>query len=818
MESTAPISSIKSPPSQAAIVIIGGGVMGCSIAYHLAKEGVTDVVMLEKGELTSGSTWHAAGQITHSVSNFSLLQCIKYNLELYSKLEKETGQSVTMHNCGSLRMIYDEDELDWQKHILSVIKNFNLPGEIVSPKRVKELHPFYNTDGIIAGLHTPGDGHLDPAGLAFALAKGAKQMGVGVFTYCRATSVKKDGAEWLVSTEKGDIRCKHVVNAGGTYARQMALELGYDLPTTSMTHHYFITDKIPEFAALEKELPVVRDDRMVSGYLRMEQQSGLIGIYEKSDTNHIWEDGTPWQSEHELFEADYDRVAPWLEKALERFPILGTVGIKRAIHGAISHPPDGNPLIGPVPGLSNYWACCGIQIGIGWGPGLTRQLAKWIVHGSADISMRAFDPRRFGKYANQNYQVKKAHEDYSLRHEIPFPHFSRVAERPIRKSALYDILKEKGAVFEEIHGWERPRWFAPQDTAAEDIYSFRRNQTLHTIVASEANAVRNDAGVIDMSAFTKVMLTGADSAAFVNRIIPSRLPAVGKIVLSHLLCRNGRVDIEVSISRLSDDEFYIICASFFEEHIIDKLNELTNADEAIAINNLTSDWGTIALAGPKARDILSQITDDAVDNDNFPWLRVKKITIDGCLVWAFRLSYAGELGWELHAAQADILRCYNKLFEMGKAQGLRDYGTFAMNSLRMEKAYLGSSELTNEVTLPEAQLMHHVDMNKEDFFAKAAVEKSLTHLRWKCVYLQIEDDGKNDGNGNEAIFAEGKRVGSITSISFGHTTQQLLAFAYIHPDYAEVGTSLSVFIMNEERKATILPCAVYDAKSKKPRG
>ncbi|MEM6355454.1 MAG: FAD-dependent oxidoreductase, partial [Pseudomonadota bacterium] len=412
-------------PSHSRVVIIGGGIMGCGLAYHLAHEGWTDIVLLEKAELTSGSTWHAAGQITHSTSSFGLGKCVGYNIDLYSKvLEAETGQSVTWHGCGSLRLAYTADEVDWLKQTISVGRGLGFPMEIVGPDEVRALHPFYNLKGVRAALHTPDDGHVDPSGAAMALAKGARQLGAKIVRRCRATNVTQTPTgEWEVETELGTITCEHVVNAGGTYARQVALWSGYDLPATSMTHHYLVTDTVPEFLALDHELPVVRDDRLVSGYIRMEQKSGLIGIYEKANPNTVWEDHCPWEAENELFEADYDRIMPWLENAMDRMPILSELGIKREVHGAISHPPDGNPLIGPAPGLRNYWCCCGTQIGIGWGPGLTRELARWMVGGAAEISMREFDPRRFGALADRDYQITKAKEDYLLRHEIPFPHF-----------------------------------------------------------------------------------------------------------------------------------------------------------------------------------------------------------------------------------------------------------------------------------------------------------------------------------------------------------------------------------------------------------
>ncbi|MEM8951621.1 MAG: FAD-dependent oxidoreductase, partial [Pseudomonadota bacterium] len=502
-------------PSHARVVIIGGGIMGCGVAYHLAHEGWSDIVLLEKAELTSGSTWHAAGQITHSTSSFGLGKCVDYNIGLYSgALEAETGHAVTWHGCGSFRLAYTEDEMEWLRHTLSVGTALGFNIELVTPSRVRDLHPFYNLDGVLGALHTPDDGHVDPSGVTQGLAAGARRLGAKIIRRCRATDIRQlaNGA-WQVSTEHGDLTCEHVVNAGGTYARQMGEWSGLQLPMTSMTHHYLVTDTVPEFLGLERELPVIRDDKKVSGYIRMEQRSGLIGIYEKESPNAVGLDECPWEAENELFDADYDRIMPWLEAAMERMPIFSDLGIKREVHGAISHPPDGNPLVGPAPGVRNYWCACGTQIGIGWGPGLTRELARWMVHGSADISMREFDPRRFGSYATKEWQVVKAKEDYCLRHEIPFPHFNRLAGRPIKPSPFYERLKAKGAVFEEVFGHERPRWFATGVTSPVDHYSFRRNE-VHDIVGEEVRAVRERVGIMDITAFTKVEVRGADASSF----------------------------------------------------------------------------------------------------------------------------------------------------------------------------------------------------------------------------------------------------------------------------------------------------------------
>jgi dimethylglycine dehydrogenase len=807
-------------PSQSRVVIIGGGIMGCGLAYHLAHEGWTDVVLLEKAELTSGSTWHAAGQITHSTSSFSLGRCVGYNIELYSEaLEKETGQAVSWHGCGSFRLAYTEDERDWLEHTMSVGRALDFPMEIIGPSRIRELHPFYNLDGVIAGLHTPEDGHVDPAGATSALAQGARQLGVTIIRRCRVTGVQAEpNREWRVSTEQGEVVCEHVVNAGGTYARQIGLWTGLDIPTTSMTHHYFVTDTVPQFHELADELPVVRDDRLVSGYVRMEQKSGLIGIYEKANPNPVWLDGCPWEAENELFEPDYDRIMPWLENAMNRMPVLTDLGIKRAVHGAISHPPDGNPLIGPAPGLENYWLNCGCQIGIGWGPGLTRELARWMVHGAADISMRDFDPRRFGPYADQNYQVSKAKEDYLLRHEIPFPHLNRSDGRPVKPSALYEVLKSKGAVFEEVYGWERPRFFAGGDLAQHDHYSFRR-APWHRSVANEVQAVRKNAGIMDISAFAKVAVSGPGAAVFVDRLIPNRLPLqAGRIILTHLLNGRGRIELETTVVRLAKDCFYFTCAAFFEQRLLDHLTFRRKPHEQLTIQNLSSDWGALALNGPRSREILSACTPAPLDNTAFPWLRAQELTVDGHMLWAFRMSYAGELGWELHCSRQQLPRVYEALWQAGQSRGLSNYGSFAMNAMRLEKMFKGASELTNEVTLAEADVMRFVKLDKTDFTGKAATEASVSgDLPWICAYLEVDDDGMNDGHGGEAVLAGGECIGTVSSIAYGFGVEKLLAFAYLKPQYAIQGTRVDVVIMGQSRAATVQTEAAYDPDNLRPR-
>lgn len=789
--------------------------MGVSLAYHLGHEGWgDDTVLFEKAELTSGSTWHAAGQITHSTSSFGLGKCVDYNIGLYSGgLESETAQPVTWHGCGSLRLAYTEDEMDWLRHTLSVGRSLGFNIELVGTEVIAKLHPFYNLDGVLGALHTPDDGHVDPTNVTMAMAAGARRKGVQIIRQCRATNITQlPSGEWQVETEKGTIICEHVVNAGGTYARQIGEWSGLQLPMTSMTHHYFVTEPVPEFEALDTELPVIRDDKKVSGYIRMEQKRGLIGIYEKENPNSVWHDHCPWDYENWLFDADYDRVMPYLEESLNRMPIFANLGIQREVHGAISHPPDGNPLIGPAPGVRNYWCCCGTQIGIGWGPGLTRELARWMVHGASDISMRDYDPRRFGRYATKDWQVVKAEEDYCLRHEIPFPHFNRLAGRPIKPSPLHDLLKTKGAVHEEVYGFERPRFFA-KGIPQKDHYSFNRTP-VDDMVAAEVKAVRNSVGIMDVTAFTKVLVEGSDAYALLDRLTANQMPQkVGSIKLTHMLNRAGRIEIETTIVRMAEDQFYLVCAAFFEQRLLDHIAH-QRKDEDVKITALSSGWSALSLNGPRSRDVLAACTDADLSNAGFRWLSAKEITVAGHNIWAFRMSYAGELGWELHMPQTACLDVYNALWTAGEAHGVADYGSFAMNVMRMEKGFKGAGELTNEVTLAEADMLRFVRTDK-DYLGRDQTLK--TDLPWVCAYMEIEPDGIADGHGGEAVILDGQVVGSTASVAYGPTIGKILAFAYIKPEAAAPGTALEVVIHGAPRTAKVLGEPAYDPQSLLPR-
>ncbi len=804
--------------AQAKVVIVGGGIMGASLLYHLAHEGWTDAVLIEKAELTSGSTWHAAGQVAQSVSSYSLGRMVGYSLEHYRTIEKETGQSVTFHDCGSLRLAYSDEEVDWLKYTLSVGTTLGHPMEVIGPAEIGRLHPFYKLDGIKAALWTPEDGHLDPAGATFALAKGARQLGAQVVRHNRVTGIKQlAGGEFLVETEKGNWRAEIVVNAGGTYARQIGQWLGVDLPITCMTHHYLVTESVPEFQDLARELPVVRDDRLVSGYIRMEQKSGLIGIYEKTNPKTVWNEGTPWEAEHELFEPDYDRILPWLENAFDRMPVLAERGIKRVVHGAITHPPDGNMLLGPMPGLRNAWCCCGSQGGIAWGPGAGKYLAQWMVHGTAEISLRDYDPRRYGAFADRAYVEAKSKEDYLLRHEIPYPGRNRTEARPVKASPLYERLKQAGAIHEEVFGWERPRWFAGPDQAREDVHGFRRPHW-HAAVAREVEAVRKRVGIMDLSSFAKLEVAGPDTEAFLDRMVANRVPRkVGRMVLTHVLNHRGTVECEITLVRLAEERFYLVCAAFFEQRLADWLTQQRDR-ERVEIATVSEELGVLALQGPKAREVLGAVTQAPLGNEAFPWLSCREIEVAGVRLRALRVSYSGELGWELHVPMDGMSRVYEALWQAGERHGIANYGAYAMNAMRLEKMFKGAGELTNEVTLPEADVMRFVRLDKPGGFIgrEATAASAAGPHRWICAYLEVEA-ADADCLGAEPVFLNGAKVGAVSSGAYGPAVGKSLAFAYLKPEAAKAGTPLEVMILGERRPATVLDRPAYDPDSLLPR-
>jgi dimethylglycine dehydrogenase len=793
--------------TQARVVIIGGGMMGVGLAYHLAEAGWNDVLLIEKGELTSGSTWHAAGQCPSFIGNYNMAKIHHYGNTLYPRLEQLTGLPTGWHGCGGIRLATTPEEVDWFRHVQGFAANVGFAMEIIDPRRISELNPWLNTQGILAGAHTTLDGHVDPSSACNSMAAGARQLGAAIQRHTRVTGVNRlPSGEFRVETEKGAVTCEHVVNAAGCYAREVGKWLGVDTPITNMEHQYLVTELLAEFKDSLVELPVMRDPA-TAGYYRQEQKAGLIGIYEHSGAREAWgsRGGRPeWSSENELFAGDLDRIAPWLEKALERMPIFANAGIKRIINGAIPHTPDGNPLVGPIPGVPNAWNCCGSSIGIAQGPGCGKFLAQWMIHGDAEINMASVDPRRFGAYADQDYTRAKSFDDYHNMFETPLPGREVQAGRPARVTPLFHGLKARGAVMTEVHGWERPKYFAPPGFVEE--LQFRRTNTFD-LVGAECRAVRDRVGIMDLSSFAKFDVTGPGAEAMLDRLCANRLPKkLDGIGLSQVLSDNGRILGEWTITRLGQNRFYILTGAGAEMQARDELSFAAGPD--VTVSNVTDAFGMLLVAGPMARDTLQPLTDADLSNAAFRWLSAQEIVLAGIPVRALRVTYVGELGWEIHAPMADLARLYAAIWAAGEAHGVADFGVQAVNSLRMEKAYRGyGSELTNEITLIEADCTRFYAPEKGVFRGRAATEAvRAAGIATRLVYGEIAATDC-DIHGGEAVLLGDRVVGVCTSGAYGHATGKSLAFAYVTPDATE---GLEVVILGERRALTLLDAPAWD--------
>ncbi len=802
--------------STARIVVVGGGIMGASLLYHLAEEGCSDALLLEKDDLTCGSTWHAAGQCPSITGSYNLAKIHAYGNRLYPQLEALTGQYVGWHPCGGLRLATNERELEWLRRVLGFARNIGFGMEIVGVDEIRRLNPFLDTTGVIAAAHTTDDGHGDPSGLCRALAKGARDRGSAIERHCRVLAIRAlPSGEWEVETTQGRVTAEMVVNAAGCYAREVARMVGADAPIVNMQHHYVVTHPVPAFQERTVEIPVVRDP-YARGYLRQEQKSGLIGVYEHDGIVEAWAPrGVPdWASREELFPEDLERIAPWLERALERMPIFAEAGIRRVINGAIPHTPDGAPLLGPAAGRRNFWMCCGTSFGIAQGAGCGKYLAQWMLHGDSEINMAEFDPRRFGGYADAGYARAKVFLDYRTTFVTRAPGEEDPDGRPQRTSPLYERLRTAGAVCGEIHGWERPLWFALDGRTEQ--YSYRRNNVFE-VVAAETRALHERVGFVDTSAFAKFEITGADAAAYLDRVLANRLPRrEGGIVLTHALSPNGRIAAEVTLTRLAPDRFYAVGASASQLRDADLLRDRVRPGERVAIDDVTEALGALLVAGPRAREVLAAHSAADLSNQAFPWLSARSIEVAGIPVRALRVSYVGELGWELHAPRDALGTIYDALYGTARAMGGANVGLHAVNGMRLEKAYRGfGTELTNELTLPEAGMTRFFAPDKGEFVGRAATlaapERGL-----RIVYLEV-DARDIDARGGEPVFDGDRCVGLVTSGGYGHRVGRSLAFACVEPASAGAEHALTLLLQNERVGATVRAAPAFDPSDSRSR-
>lgn len=802
--------------SQTEVVVIGGGIGGCSALYHLTQEGITDCVLVERDELTSGTTWHSAAQVTNFGPNQTMIGLKTHSINLYQELSEDPEYPINYHHAtGGLRLATEQWHLDGYNHFLSMAKGMGVDFELLDPEECQKRHPIMSTDGLLGALWDPLDGDIDPAQLCQALARRARKAGAEVYRHNPVTGLtQKADDTWIVHTEKGDIHCEKIVNAGGYRCNEIGAMMGVELPVASMEHQYMLTDTIPEIEALGDEFrsPLIRcpgDDF----YQRAEKKGLLIGFYEQ-DCKTWGLDGIDPNFTNALCPDDLDRVTDVMEGAFRRLPCLETAGIHSIINGPITYTPDGLPLVGKIPGKRNAYCITGLRAGLGEGGGHGWLLAQIIAHGEACYDTWCLDPRRFTSYATQEYAALKAIEDYQNEFRFHMPHEHRPAGRLAKVTPLYGTLKSVGAEFASVNGWERTDYIKPSDEFEEE-HSFHFNNTFD-VVGNEVALVQNGVGLCEVNGFNRFEITGEGAHEWLDELMCSRVPKKsGKVGLTYFLNDHGMVKGEATIANLEDGRIWYGSAAAAEYHDMDWLTEHLPENNSIQIKSLTNDYTILVLAGPKSRDVLSKAAPrDDVSSEAFPWLSVKKIYIGQVPVIAMSVSFSGELAYELHIPNASLLLVHDILMAAGEADNIGYFGLRAVESMRLEKGYLHwKADIITEYNPLETGLDRFVKMDK-NFIGKSALEGMVAGgPRRKLVSLEL-DSKTTPAHSGDSILQNGKVVGTVTSTGWGYRVGKNLAYAFVDTDANE---GLSALVLGIEIGATIVEKALYDPDNERVR-
>ena len=833
--------------NNARVVVIGGGVVGVSTLYHLAKKGWSDVMLLERKELTSGSTWHAAGLLPLFNMSYSVGQIHKYSVALYERLETETGQAIGLKQVSNIRLARTQDRMDEYRYYAGVAETIGVEVRFLEVEEVKEIWPLCNTDGIVGAIQHPRDGYIQPADLTQALATAARHGGAEINRGVTVTAIERTGAgEWLVTTDHGDITCEHVVSASGNFARKTGAMVGLDIPVIPVEHQFIVTEPHPEIVARQQagkpEMGVLRESDS-SWYMREENGGLLLGPYEVG-APCCYVDGPSPESEFELFQEDMDRLMPHVEAAIARVRAFAEVGVKEVYNGAIPYTPDGSPMVGPAWGLDNFWLNEGHSFGVTAAGGAGWQLAEWITEGEPSIDMMGVDPRRFGPYASRGYLRAKNEEAYANVFSVHYPDEARTAARPLKRSPCYDRMAALGAVFGSVYGWERPNWFAPPgyalseaDMARPDVllnetgappdaegnlrerWSFRRSNYFEH-VGNECRHVHEKVGLLDMSAFAKFEVSGSGAAAWLDSLMANRIPkTVGRLSLCHMLTPLGGVRSEFTVYKSAAGQFYLVSAGAYERHDFDYLLKHLPGDGSVTLQKVTTQYGVLVLAGPNSRALLQQLTDASLANTDFPWLSGQFINVGCAQAEALRVNFVGELGWELHHPIEMQNYIFDLLIEAGAEFDLKPFGIRAMDSLRLEKSYrLIPRELSIEYSAFESGLDRFIRLQKDDFIGQGALRERQNSPAWRFVTLEVHDVTDADARGSEPIRKNGELVGRATSGGYGWRLGKSLALAMIKPDVAELGTDVEISILGKLHRATLIPQTPFDPGNERLRG
>ncbi|MEZ5791491.1 MAG: FAD-dependent oxidoreductase [Nitratireductor sp.] len=802
--------------THAQAVVIGGGVIGCSILYHLAKLGWTESVLLERNELTSGSTWHAAANIhgLHDSTNISRLQ--HYTMGLYKELEAETGQGCGIFQPGSLYLAQTEAREHQLRLQEAKARRYKMNFYEVSRDEAERLHPLVDFDGIRCIMYEPEGGNVDPSGVTAAYATGARQRGAEIhrFTPVTATEQQPDGS-WIVRTDKGDIHTQWVINAAGLWGREVAAMAGIELPLLPTEHQYFVTETIPEIAAMDRRLPSVAD-RDGEYYLRQEGLGLLIGAYER-DMRFWAENGTPMDFGHELFPDDLERIEENMMRAIDRVPAVGTAGVKRVINGPMIWSPDSAILFGPVPELTNYFCANGIIPGFSQSGGIGKLAAEWMVEGEPTLDMFGWDMARFGHWAGKAFTRARVQDQYSHRFKIHFPNEERTAGRPVRNRPAYEMQKQMGGVFGLNFGWEHPLWFAAEGEPREETIGFTR-QNWWEPVGREARMLRESAGIIDISNFAKYSVKGTGAESWLNALFSNRMPSIiGRSCLTPLIGKRGGVAGDFTVTRLGEDEFMIV-GSGMAERFHQRFFKAIPLPDGTSFASATEAMCGFNVAGPRSRELLQRLTNESLANEDFPFMRSKRITVAGVDVVAIRVSFTGDLGWELHCAAGDQVALYSALLEAGREFGAGPVGSRALMSLRVEKGY-GSwgREYSPEYWPQESGLDRLVKADKE-FLNKAAWEKIRENAPRESLVMFEINATIADATGGEPVFlTDGTPAGQVSSGAYGYSVGKSLALGYLKAGTAKPGDTVHVAILGQNHTARVLDKPPFDPEGKRLR-
>jgi len=805
---------------QARVVVIGGGAVGCSALYHLTRLGWSDVVLLERDELTSGSTWHAAGNCPNFSTSWSLLKLQQYSTALYARLPSELGCDLTYHRTGSIRLAHTRDREDEFRHVLAQARALGIGFELLSPAEVRARHPFLGTDGIRLGLWDPDDGDIDPSQLTQALARGARERGATIHRRTRVTGIRAlASGGWRIETPSGSVETEYVINAAGYRGGEVAAMIGEYLPIETLSHQYLVTEDIPELVARgTARLPLVRDPD-VSYYLRQERHGLLLGPYE-AHALAPWPEGPPEDFASQLFADDLGRLEEYIAAACAQVPLLGSVGVKRVVNGPIPYAPDGNPLMGPAAGARNFFHCCAFTFGIVQAGGAGKAIAEWVVNGEPDSDVWPLDCRRYASYADRRYTRAKALETYQNEYGIGYPQEERPAGRPSHASPLYERLGAAGAVYGARGGFERAVYYAqPGDPAGAEC-SFRRPHW-HRAVQRECAAVAAGVALMDLPGFTRFEVAGAGAAEWLDHLIAGALPRPGRVTLSYACSPRGGIVMEATVFRWPDGRFWLLSAASAARHDEDWLRGHSSARFGpLSIESLSARFGTLVVVGPRSRELLARVADADLSNAAFPWLSARALRIAGVELLAMRVNYVGELGFELHVANEALGAVHARLLAAGADLGLGRFGVYATESLRLEKCYRSwKADLTSEYSPLSSSLERFVQLDKAAAFVgrEALRREAAAGPRERFVPLLVEARDA-DAAPVSIVFRDAERVGLVTSGGYGYRLNRSIALAYVRADLAVPGTELEVEILGERCRAVVGREPLYDPENCRLRG